>query len=93
MHTNVDSSFKGQHLSKLSQLDSGNLLSREPGFEPQSWPQGLAGKSSWQGLEVPTKQNSFALANDLNGRIGTTNSPSSNVEAGSQLQPNLALQL
>ncbi|KAG5033737.1 hypothetical protein AAZX31_04G016300 [Glycine max] len=93
VHTNVDSSFKGQHLSKLSQLDSGNLLSREPGFEPQSWPQGLAGKSSWQGLEVPTKQNSFALANDLNGRIGTTNSPSSNVEAGSQLQPNLALQL
>jgi len=40
-----------------------------------------------------TKQNSFALANDLNGRIGTTNSPSSNVEADSQLQPNLALQL
>nr|KYP47790.1 Bromodomain and PHD finger-containing protein 3 [Cajanus cajan] len=45
------------------------------------------------GLDVPTKQNSFALANDLNGKIGTTNSPSSNVEAGSQLQPNLALQL
>ncbi|TKY75332.1 Bromodomain and PHD finger-containing protein 3 [Spatholobus suberectus] len=92
-HTNINPSLKGQYLSKSSQLDSGNLCARESGFEPRSWSQGLAGKSSWQGLEVLTKQNSFALANDLNGKIGTTNSPSSNVEAGSQLQPNLALQL
>ncbi|KAL2346174.1 hypothetical protein Fmac_000174 [Flemingia macrophylla] len=92
-HTNINPSFKSQHFSKSSQLDSGNLLSRESGFEPRSWAQGLTGKSSWQGLEVPTKQNSFALASDLNGKIGTTNSPSSNMEAGSQLQPNLALQL
>ncbi|KAG5030496.1 hypothetical protein JHK85_014478 [Glycine max] len=92
-HTNVCPSLKGQYLSKSSQLDSGNLLAREPGFEQRSWSQGLAGKSSWQGSEVPTKQNSFALANDINGEIGTTNSSNSNVEAGSQLQPNLALQL
>lgn len=92
-HKNVNPSLKGQYLSKSSQFDSGNLLTRESGFEPGSWSQGLAGKSSWQGLEVPTKQNSFALANDLNGKIGTSNSSSSNVEAGSQLQPNLALQL
>lgn len=92
--TNTNPSLLGQYGSKSSQLESGNLLARESGFEPRSWSQGIAGKSSWQGLEVPTKQKSFALSNDLNGRIGTTNSPSSsNVEAGSQLQPNLALQL
>ncbi|KAK7409864.1 hypothetical protein VNO78_00232 [Psophocarpus tetragonolobus] len=87
---NTNPSLKGQYLSKS--LDSGNLLARESGLEPRGWSQG-AGKSSWQGLEVPTKQNSFALANDLNGRLESTNSPISNVEAGSQLQPNLALQL
>jgi len=92
--TNMNPSLMGQYGSKSSQLESGNLLARESGFEPRSWSQGIAGKSSWPGLEVPTKQNSFAHSNDLNGRIGTTNSPSSsNVEAGSQLQPNLALQL
>ncbi|QCE16764.1 uncharacterized protein LOC114164185 [Vigna unguiculata] len=92
--TNTNPSLMGQYGSKSSQLESGNLLARESVFEPRSWSQGIAGKSSWQGLEVPTKQKSFALSNDLNGRIGTTNSPSSsNVEAGSQLQPNLALQL
>ncbi|KAK7351811.1 hypothetical protein VNO77_11522 [Canavalia gladiata] len=92
-HTNVNPPLKGQYFNNPSQLDSGNLLAQESGFESQSWSQSLAGKSSWQGLEVPTKQNSFSLANDLNGKVGTTNSPSSNVETGSQLQPNLALQL
>ncbi|XP_061372797.1 uncharacterized protein LOC133315232 [Gastrolobium bilobum] len=91
--TNINTPFKAQFLNKLSQSDSSNLLAWESGFESQRLSQGLAGKSSWQGLQVPTKQNSFLLANDLNGNIGTTNSPSSNVESGSQLQPNLALQL
>ncbi|XP_027354384.1 uncharacterized protein LOC113864634 isoform X2 [Abrus precatorius] len=92
-HTNINPPLKDQYFNKQSQLDSGNSLTRESGFESQSWSQSVAGKSSWQGLEVPTKQNSFSLANDLNGKVGTANSPSSNAETGSQLQPNLALQL
>ncbi|KAK7311022.1 hypothetical protein RJT34_08874 [Clitoria ternatea] len=92
-HTNINPLLKSQYLNKSSQLDSGNLLTRESGFELQSWSQGLAGRSSWQGLEVPIRHNSFAHANDLHGKIGTPNSSSSNVETGSQLQPNLALQL
>lgn len=90
---NVNPPLRTQFLNNFSQLDSSSLLARESGFESQRLPQGLAGKSSWQGFEVPTKQNSFSLANDLNGKIGATNPSSSNVEAGSLLQPNLALQL
>lgn len=85
--------LKAQFFNKSGKLDSSNLFSRESGFESQSSSQGLAGKSSWHGLEVPTIQNSFSLANDLNGMIGGTNSRSSSVEIGPQLQPNLALQL
>ncbi|KAK7283459.1 hypothetical protein RIF29_12990 [Crotalaria pallida] len=90
---NINPPLKGQFLNKPSQLDSSNLLARESGLESHSLSQELAGKSSWQGMEVATKQNSFLLANDLNGRVGTTNPGGSNVESGSQLQPNLALQL
>lgn len=85
--------LRAQFLNKSSQLDSSNLLARESGFESRSLSQGFGGKSSWQGMEVPTKQNSFSLANDFNGMIGATNSRSSSVDTGSQLQPNLALQL
>lgn len=92
--TNINpTALKAQFFNKSSQSDSNNLLALESGFDPQRFSQGLTGKSSWQGLEVPTKQNSVSLANDLNGIIGATNSHSSNVETGPQLQPNLALQL
>lgn len=92
--TNINQQpLKAQFFNKSGKLDSSNLFSRESGFESQSLSQGLAGKSSWHGLEVPTKQNSFSLANDLNGMIGGTSSRSSSVEIVPQLQPNLALQL
>ncbi|XP_019417398.1 PREDICTED: uncharacterized protein LOC109328399 [Lupinus angustifolius] len=90
---NINAPLRGQFLNKLTQLDSSNLLARESGFESQSLSQVLAGKSSWSGMEVPAKQNSFSLANDFNGNIVATNSGGSSVETGSQLQPNLALQL
>ncbi|MED6146666.1 hypothetical protein PIB30_036638 [Stylosanthes scabra] len=83
--TNINQPLKAQVLNKFSQLDSSNLMARESGFEPQSLSQGYAGKASWPGLEVPIRQNSISL--------GTPNSSSSNVETGSQLHPNLALQL
>lgn len=93
--TNINpTALKAQFFNKSSQSDSSNLSGLESGFDLQRLSQGLApGKSSWQGLEVPTKQNSFSLGNDLNGMIGATSSRSSNVETGPQLQPNLALQL
>jgi bromodomain-containing protein 7/9 len=92
--TNINpTGLKAQFFNKSSQSDSSNLSAPESGFDPQRFSQGLAGKSSWQGLEVPTKQNSFSPGNDLNGLMGATNSHSSNVETGPQLQPNLALQL
>ncbi|KAE9609469.1 hypothetical protein Lal_00020660 [Lupinus albus] len=90
---NINAPLRGQFLNKLSQLDSSNLLAQESGFESQSVSQVLAGKSSRPGMEVPAKQKSFSLANDLNGNIVATNSGGSNVETGSQVQPNLALQL
>ncbi|KAE9586673.1 putative chromatin remodeler Bromodomain family [Lupinus albus] len=90
---NINQPLRGQFLNKLNQLDSSNLLALESGFESQSLCQGLAGKSSWQGMEVPTNQSPFSLANDLNGKNVATNSGSSSVETGSQRQPNLALQL
>ncbi|GAU30169.1 hypothetical protein TSUD_311200 [Trifolium subterraneum] len=92
--TNINpTGLKAQFFNKSSQSDSSNLSAPESGFDPQRFSQGLAGKSSWQGLEVPTKQNSFSPGNDLNALMGATNSHSSNVETGPQLQPNLALQL
>ncbi|XP_019438109.1 PREDICTED: uncharacterized protein LOC109344002 isoform X2 [Lupinus angustifolius] len=90
---NINQPLRGQFLNNPSQLHSINLLPPESGFESQSLSQGLAGKPSWQGMEVPTNQSSFPLANDLNRKIVATNSGSSNVENGSQRQPNLALQL
>ncbi|OIV96257.1 hypothetical protein TanjilG_05097 [Lupinus angustifolius] len=71
---NINAPLRGQFLNKLTQLDSSNLLARESGFESQSLSQVLAGKSSWSGMEVPAKQNSFSLANDFNGNIVATNS-------------------
>ncbi|XP_045806327.1 uncharacterized protein LOC123899279 isoform X2 [Trifolium pratense] len=93
--TNINpAGLKAQFFNKSSHSDSSNLSAPESGFDPQRFSQGLAGKSSWQGLEVPTKQNSFSPGNDLNALMGAaTNSHSSNVETGPQLQPNLALQL
>ncbi|KAI5402650.1 uncharacterized protein LOC127087693 isoform X2 [Lathyrus oleraceus] len=93
--TNVNpTALKAQFFNKSSQSDSSNLSGLESGFESQRLPQGLTGNSSWQGSEASTKQqSSFSHANDLNGMIEATNSRSSNVETGPQLQPNLALQL
>ncbi|CAL0326957.1 unnamed protein product [Lupinus luteus] len=90
---NINQPLRGQFLNQRNQLDSSNLVPLESGFESQSLSQGLAGKSSWQGMEVPTNQSPFPLANDLNGKIVATNSGGSSVETGSQRQPNLALQL
>ncbi|KAL4300444.1 hypothetical protein AHAS_Ahas17G0201500 [Arachis hypogaea] len=83
--TIINQPLKAQVLNKFSQLDSSNLMARESGFEPQSSSQGYAGKVSWPGMEVPIRHNSISL--------GTSNSSSSNMETGSQLHPNLALQL
>ncbi|XP_057730936.1 uncharacterized protein LOC130946277 isoform X1 [Arachis stenosperma] len=83
--TIINQPLKAQVLNKFSQLDSSNLMARESGFEPQSSSQGYAGKASWPGMEVPIRHNSISL--------GTSNSSSSNMETGSQLHPNLALQL
>lgn len=93
--TNVNpTALKAQFFNKSSQSDSSNLSGLESGFESQRSSQGLAGNSSWQGSEAPTKQqSSFSHASDLNRMIEATNSRSSNVETGPQLQPNLALQL
>ncbi|CAL0318959.1 unnamed protein product [Lupinus luteus] len=90
---NINAPLRGQFLNKPSQLDSSNLLARESGFQSQSLSRVLAGKSSWSGMEVPSKQNSCSLANDLNGNIVASSSGSFSMETGSQLQPNLALQL
>ncbi|KAL5073776.1 hypothetical protein RYX36_012760 [Vicia faba] len=93
--TNVNpTALKAQFFNNSSQSDSSNLSGLESGFESQRSSHGLAGNSSWQGSEAPTKQqSSFSHASDLNGMIEATNSRSSNVETGPQLQPNLALQL
>ncbi|KAL5053014.1 hypothetical protein RYX36_033696 [Vicia faba] len=93
--TNVNpTALRAQFFNNSSQSDSSNLSGLESGFESQRSSQGLAGNSSWQGSKTPTKQqSSFSHASDLNGMIEATNSRSSNVETGPQLQPNLALQL
>ncbi|CAI8605223.1 unnamed protein product [Vicia faba] len=63
------------------------------GFKSRRSSQGLAGNSSWQGSETLTKpQSYFSHASNLNRMIEATNSRSSNIEIGPQLQPNLALQ-
>ncbi|KAI4352691.1 hypothetical protein L6164_006915 [Bauhinia variegata] len=81
--SNMNPPPKAQLLNNLSQS----------GSELQTYSQGLTGKSSWQGLAVPTKQNALSFPNCLNGEVGATNSSSSNAATLSQLQPNLALQL
>ncbi|KAI4346481.1 hypothetical protein L6164_007374 [Bauhinia variegata] len=91
--SNTNPPPKAQFLNNLSQSGSDYLLAQESGSELQTSSQGLTGKSSWQGLAAPTKQNALSFANPLNGEIAVTNSSSSNVETVSQLQPNLALGL
>lgn len=88
--SNINSPVRSQILNNSGQLDSNNLLAQESGFEFQ---RGLAVKSSWQELSIPVKHNSLSFADDLDGKIGATKSPSSSVDTGSKLQPNLVLQL
>ncbi|KAF7829476.1 Bromodomain and PHD finger-containing protein 3 [Senna tora] len=88
--SNINSPVKSQISSDFGQSDSCNLLAQESGFEFQ---RGHTVKSSWQELAVPVKHNSLSFGKDLNGRIEATNSPSSSVDTGTQLQPNLSLQL
>ena len=81
--TNVQKPVNAQFLNNLSQSDSSNILAQESSFELQRLSQGLAGKSSWEGFAVPKQT----------GQIGASNAPNPNVQAVSQLQPNLSLQL
>lgn len=73
-----------------SQMSDDFGQSLEPGFEFQ---RGLAVKSSWQELANPVKHNSLSFGSDMNANIGATNSPSSSLDTGTKMRPNLALQL